>query len=334
MRKRKIEIYVDFNASNDWIFAKKLNETYDVLVKIGQTNHLHGTFLKNLLRKVLYFLYPIKWLFSSQSCDVVVAWQQFFGINLAFFQRLFRLKKKKKMVIMTFIYNKKNGLIGHLYEKYVKYSIDNKYVDKIIVFSKAEVIHYKAIFGVDKFQFVHLGHDVPKICNAKTEKERVILGVGRSNRDWEFLIEVIMGTKYKVEIMCDDFEYTNCPKNVKIVRGCYNQEMLQKMSKSYCVVIPLKDAMVSAGQLSILQAMALGKPVIATQGSATIDYVKSGINGLLIENKKELWLESLAKLFSNADFYSKLSLGAKHSYESNYTIAKLSDSIAIILENL
>jgi hypothetical protein len=48
------------------------------------------------------------------------------------------------------------------------------------------------------------------------------------------------------------------------------------------VVVPLEDKARSVGQLTILQAMALGKPVIATRTVGTIDYVCHGVTGILV----------------------------------------------------
>ena len=56
----------------------------------------------------------------------VLCWQQFYGIAIAFFCRLFHLKKKYRLVIMTFIYKQKRGLPGKIFYHFVKYAITSQ----------------------------------------------------------------------------------------------------------------------------------------------------------------------------------------------------------------
>lgn len=68
----------------------------------------------------------------------VLCWQQFYGIAIAFFQRMFHMKKRYKLVIMTFIYKEKRGLAGKLFYRFVRYAVTSRYVDKIILTTQSE----------------------------------------------------------------------------------------------------------------------------------------------------------------------------------------------------
>jgi glycosyltransferase involved in cell wall biosynthesis len=48
------------------------------------------------------------------------------------------------------------------------------------------------------------------------------------------------------------------------------------------VVVPLQKRDISIGQSVVVQAMALGRPVIATSLPATIDYIDHMRNGILV----------------------------------------------------
>ena len=80
---------------------------------------------------------------------IILCWQQFYGIALAFLFRLFKVRKRCKLVIMTFIFKPKSGFLGKLFKWFVYYSISSKYVDAIICTSKAEISLYAETFGVD-----------------------------------------------------------------------------------------------------------------------------------------------------------------------------------------
>ena len=59
-----------------------------------------------------------------------------------------------------------------------------------------------------------------------------------------------------------------------MLNDCIGDDMLKIMARSHCVVIPLKDTGISSGQRVILQAMALGKPIICTDADGIRDYVR------------------------------------------------------------
>ena len=94
--------------------------------------------------------------------------------------------------------------------------------------------------------------------------------------------------------------------------------MLAKMAHCHCVVVPLKNRSVSSGQLVVLQAMALGKPVICTDSDGLKDYVQDGITGFLIDNRKESLLSALHYI-SEQSVYGRFSCDARESYLKNFT---------------
>lgn len=73
------------------------------------------------------------------------------------------------------------------------------------------------------------------------------------------------------------------------------------------VVIPLQDLNISSGQLMLLQAMQLGKPIIVTNNCAIYDYIEDGKTGLILANEKKLWIEAIKKIYNDSDFYDMLS---------------------------
>lgn len=73
------------------------------------------------------------------------------------------------------------------------------------------------------------------------------------------------------------------------------------------VVIPLQDLNISSGQLMLLQAMQLGKPIIVTNNCTIYDYIEDGKTGLVLANEKKLWIEAIKKIYNDSDFYDMLS---------------------------
>ena len=61
------------------------------------SNWEHGSILQNLRRYVAYFIFPLNIFFRRGKYEIILGWQQFYALNLAFFCRLFHTKKRYKI---------------------------------------------------------------------------------------------------------------------------------------------------------------------------------------------------------------------------------------------
>lgn len=164
----------------------------------------------DMKRYIKFFTLALKTVMSAQQYEgkTVLCWQQFYGIAIAFFCRLFHMKKKYQLVIMTFIYKQKKGLAGRLFYHFVKYAITSPYVDKIILTTQSERKKYQEIFGVDEamFGFAKCGaieYQPEEFDDNELKKKNYLFSTGRSNRDYSFLMQAIEGTEYQLIIACD-----------------------------------------------------------------------------------------------------------------------------------
>ena len=125
-------------------------------VALHENNKIYGW-----RRYVRFFTVALQTVLSGKKYEgkTVLCWQQFYGIAIAFFQRMFHMKKRYKLVIMTFIYKEKRGLAGKLFYRFVRYAVTSRYVDKIILTTQSEKPMYQEIFGVedDLFDFARCG---------------------------------------------------------------------------------------------------------------------------------------------------------------------------------
>ena len=307
-------------TSNRWIINQRI------------TNNLHGNIIKDVIRFLIYFLYPLSILKYRKRIDKIVGWQQFYGLNYAFWCRLFHLKKINDLTVMTFIYKRKSGLVGTLYHKYMQYIITSKYIDRFICFSQSECEYYANLFSVDKskFKFIPLGIDpinMPHIYD-----DGSIFATGRSNRDYDFFIRTVKDINHKVIIACDSYKNIKLPLNVIILKNCYDDEMLDLMAHCHCVAVPLKDLRMSSGQLVVLQAMALGKPVICTNSDGLKDYVINNVTGIILNNKEEEWINSINRLYTDSNFYKKISSSSLDTFYKVHTLKAMYKRIAQYLK--
>lgn len=157
---------------------------------------------------------------ARYSGKTLLCWQQFYGIAIAFFCRLFHLKKRFRLVIMTFIYKPKSGFAGRLFERFVRYAVTSDAVDRILLTTRAEAPRYAETFGLplSRFGFAHCGslpHDPAAYDDPALKAQDYYFATGRSNRDYDFLIRAFRGRPETLCIACDVL--APCPEpNVQV----------------------------------------------------------------------------------------------------------------------
>ena len=186
----------------------------------------------------------------------------------------------------------------------------------------------------DKISFVKWGavEYVPEeFDDDKLKKKNYLFSTGRSNRDYNFLIEAIRDTKYNLLIACDTIDKVK-ESNIEVRDDLFGADMLRYMRNSKAVVIALDDDKIAAGQLVLLHAMNLGIPVIITKShGVTDDYVIDGYNGLIIPKEKKDLYDALEKLNNDEELYERLSENSKKEFRENYTKFVLGKNIGKVV---
>lgn len=300
-------------------------------MKCKRTNHLHHGKCANLKRIFWYFCFPLSIIVQRRKFDRIIGWQQFYGLNTAFFFRLFRMKKLNRLYVMTFIYRKRHGLLGSLYHRYMRFIVTSRYIDRIICFSRDEVAYYSSVFGVDKDKFVFVPLGIRMAGDIEVRDEGYVFSTGRSNRDYGFLLEVLKGMGHKAIIACDTYANSTTAPDVDILTDCHGDDMERLMAKCHIVVIPLKDANVSSGQLVLLRAMSLGKPVVCTASNGVRDYIVDRKTGLLVDNDRDEWREAINGLYENRTFYKELSDNSKKIFQEHFSDEAMYKKIAQVV---
>lgn len=334
--KMNNSILVDFDASEKWEFldAIKTATGEEWIVEKSISNRNHGGKFQKLIRYIKYFSMPFRTFLHRKEYSQVIAWQQFYGLILAFYFRLFRAKHTPDITVMTFIYKPKTlPIIGWLYDKFVRYCVTSEYINKIIVFSEKEKMYYASLLDVqeEKFSSVRLGIEDTrdKIPTHKNKKGSYFLSAGRSNRDYSFLLSA-WGDDRQLKIVCDDLMAISGKTNIEILQDCHGDAYLDLLSKCYAVVIPLSDVHVSSGQLVILQSLMYGKPVIVTENDTVYDYVVSGEDGYIIP-KTEIELKTALNLIE--ENYEELSSNASKHFKEKFSLYAMGTSIGKIIKS-
>ncbi|MBQ8910748.1 MAG: glycosyltransferase family 4 protein [Oscillospiraceae bacterium] len=292
--------------------------------------------LTNAIRYIKYFLFPLKIFFQRKRYGRIIGWQEFYGLVYAFYCRLFRVKKCNSLIIKNFIYKPKKGLVGKLYFRFMNYIVKSGYVDTYICASKTMVQYCCEVFGEsdDRFVFIPFGvNDFAAEYQPETPPTNdYVLSLGRSNRDWQFLLDGIAGQNYPVKIICDELRVEAPPANVEILNSVWGSQTHQYIYNCKCMVIPIADGRIASGDTVLLMAMSFGKPIIITKPSCLADdYVTDGYNGIVIEKKAEQLQEAVQRIFQDEALYRQLSENGRQHYLEHHSLYTYGKNVGKII---
>lgn len=190
--------------------------------------------------------------------------------------------------------------------RYVKFCLSSGYVDRVVCFSSQECRTYAKQFGLPEslFTSLELGIDATEGADVVPHKGTYVFSTGRSNRDYDFLVESL------------------------------GEAMLREMAHSLCVVIPLRDTAVSSGQLVVLQAMRMGKPVIVTENDTMPTYIDHGTTGFIVHKDKRQLLDTIRLLDSDKELYERISRNQRAAFTARFTEEALADRLSQVIDSL
>ena len=338
--KKKNVVVIDNHLEDVEDFMNGLRTStkcdWDVLVR---TSNDRSSRLANAIRYFKYFFVGCELFFHRNQCNIIIAYQQFYGLILAMLCRIFRVKKQFALVVMTVIYkDKRGGALRRLYKKFYEYAIQSEYIDAMTCVTTVECVNYSQIFNIppEKFHYIKWGvkdHSIGYRCSSNEKK--YIFSAGRSNRDWEFVFETIGGSKYNAVVVGAELDYQNRFDNIDVLSNIPDGEYYTALAEAYCVFLSIKDVTISAGQITLIQAMQFGKPIVLTQSDGlTNDYVVHGENGLIVEKDREAVLKALELLYTDERLYKKLSINARKTYEGNLSSRRVGIDLGEMLAEL
>ena len=165
-----------------------------------------------------------------------------------------------------------------------------------------------------------------------------ICSVGLEWRDYPTLIEAVTPmsdlslkitaaspwSKYK-----DDTGERTLPPNVDVRRYSY-PGLRALYAESSFAVVPLRETDFQAGVTTILEAMAMGKAVIATRTTGQTDIITDGENGLVVApGDVEGWRQAITRLQTDHALRERLGRNARRWVEENASLDRWAARLAM-----
>jgi len=326
MKNSKNCIVYDWKTNGEEKFTKKLS--YYSNIEFESLGFEH--------RNKLHLIYNSFKLFKNRNkYKKIICWQQMYGIFLAYFCNLFKVKKNFGIVVMTFIYKPKKNIIGKVYDRIFMKAVRSQYIEKIICYSKYECDFYANYFKTDRNKFFDTFFVLEDVARkyGKIQNKKYILDVGRSNRNHDLIIDVFNNTDINVQIIDSTFKMRKkCTNNIVLLDNIiYGDKLYEKIRDCLAVIVILQNPNISSGQTVFMQAMMFGKPIIVSKSNTIDSYVIDGYNGFVVNGEDEI-MEITEKLLNNEKFYEKISKNSRKMYDDNFSFDKFSKSIADIIK--
>lgn len=272
---------------------------------------------------------PILWRFFSY--EVV------FHVNSFTSQLLFNILGIKKPKFVLYDYSL-IGLLGNektFKQKLLRYVISHS--AGIITLSEVEADRLKKRFPhlANSIEFIRYGTDLEYFKPKEIPEENFIFTVGYDpDRDYATLFEATKDLGVKV-IVTQSHRTKNLPTvlppHVEVKRFS-DAELLEYYAKAKMVVLPLNtksginDAM---GCSTLVEAMAMGKPVVASRTFTMESYISHGVNGMLVaERNVEEMKDAISNLLRDDTKRKEMGRAARRTMEDLCDAEKIAEQMA------
>lgn len=161
--------------------------------------------------------------------------------------------------------------------------------DRVVLYAHASVDGAVAV-GLDpsRLRVVPLGVE-PRPEVPPPDPSGGVLAAGRDHRDWSVLAAAAARSGVEVGVAGPDA----VPPPLVLLRPAGRAAFQELLAGARVVVVPLLDGRRQAGTLAVLDALAAGRPVVATRGPGTEEYVPVGAGRLVAPGDVDALAEAL-----------------------------------------
>ena len=292
-----------------------------------------------LKRYATYFAVGFRVFANRRKYSAIVGWQQFYALIFCFFCALFHVKKTTKVIALNYTYKEKTGKIAGFYRWFMKKCLAAGYIDYLHVLSNsyADEISNEFQFPRERIIVTDFGvnDEYERMSCLKNPneygKEQYALAIGRSNRDYDFLIDAWSGMDYPLVIISDTYGGTTDNPNIRILRNVAGPESEPWIANCGLMIVPIDDGSICSGDTVLLTAMSLKRRIIVTQPSTLAEmYVVNGENALLTPKDKDVFQKIVHDVLTQEE-YCYLGERARVSFLENYSRASMGRKISDVL---
>ena len=251
----------------------------------------------------------LKLLIHQSEYDAVVTSELRSAQIYGFLRTLLRIRRPVHVQLELMLDRDKETFLWRLKRKFQRLAFAS--TDLLVTSALAEVDIYSRSLGIprERFRFVSFHTNVVN-PGPVGEEQGYAFSAGRTGRDYDVLARAAEGLDMDLVVLGDavSLEGVTFPSRTKVLVEQPYERYLQLLHGCDFIIVPLSEVTRSRGQVVILEAMAIGKPVIVTETIGTVDYVESGENGLLVPpGDAEALAAAMRRLHENPELRAHLS---------------------------
>ena len=246
--------------------------------------------------------------------------------------RLLPFTARPRIVMIPFIFTQRASAAAN-WARLWYYRFVMRRVSCAVCHSRLEIERYEVLFAGcgTEFVFVAWGTHVasPEEVLAKVgelpppDGVPGLVAAGRSGRDYPTLAAAAAAVPCRLVIICNEavaLGGVTASDRVEVLRDCFGLEYLWQMLRAEIVVVPLRVADISAGQMVLIQAMSLARPLIVTETPTVGDYLQDGVSALLVPRGDVAAMEAaIRRLLANPVEAAALGRRAREEYEARFS---------------
>lgn len=292
--------------------------------------------ISELRRYATYFSVGFRYFLKRREYQMIVGWQQFYALIFCFFCALFHVRKSTKIIVLNYTYKEKQGKAAGIYRWFMGKCMDRTYLDYIHVLSDEYADLISAQFDFPRERIIVTGFGVNDCFEefsgvpvpTSYQKDGYALAIGRSNRDYDFLIRAWAEIDYPLVIISDTYKGSTELEQVTILRNVAGEESYPWIANCGLMVLPIDDPTVCSGDTVLLTAMAAKRKLLVTAPSTLAEmYIVDGENALLTPKEPEQFRRIVEKALHEKS-YENLGEGARESFLRNFSRSSMGKSIS------
>ena len=165
-----------------------------------------------------------------------------------------------------------------------------------------------------------------------------IRAIAKLVETYKFIEYNIVGDGFQYEYLKNLIYELNAEKYINLVGWKKQDEVVKILRSSDIFIAPsitTSDGDQEGIPVAIMEAMAMGMPIVSTLHSGIPELVQDEISGFLVPEKDvEILCTKLAFLVENSDLWTELGRAGRHYIEKNYNINILNDNLENIFKEL
>lgn len=302
---------------------------------------------KHFSNRVGLMLYVTKEiLFSKEKYDALYA-TSFRGIELIIFLRALGIYRKPIIIwhhtAVTTASNPIREFIARFFYRGIDkmFFFSQKLINDSLKSSKAPA---------QKLKLIHWGPDLSFYDHILKETESPeiercgFISTGKENRDIKTLIEAFSKSKQELDIYisesCGNINYKDIingmllPPSIHIhyKDGVIPYELAKIVAKKSCIVIPCLEFPYTIGLTTLVEALALGLPVICSRNpNFEIDIEKEKIGITVPYNDAEGWADAIQFISEHPNEAQEMGKNARKLAEKQFNLDLFTKEIAEVL---